>query len=169
MSSIQHLGTGRRKTSTARVILRPGTGNFTVNDQKFEQYFFDETHRMLVKRPWKLPTPLNKFDHSWYSCQGGGMHGQAGAVQHGVAGRLVEFSAELRGLLKKEGFLTRDPRMKERKKYGQPGRESASSTRNDKLVLSGWFCRQQGSPPCRRPFDVEEMYQISKRRFIWRL
>ena len=120
MSSIQHLGTGRRKTSTARVILRPGTGNFTVNGQKLEQYFFDETHRMLVKRPLEASDSLNKFD-ILVRVQGGGMHGQAGAVQHGVARALVEFSTELRGLLKKEGFLTRDPRMKERKKYGQPG------------------------------------------------
>jgi small subunit ribosomal protein S9 len=102
------------------VILRPGTGNFTVNGQKFEQYFFDETHRMLVKRPLEASDSLNKFD-ILVLVQGGGMHGQAGAVQHGVARALVEFSAELRGLLKKEGFLTRDPRMKERKKYGQPG------------------------------------------------
>jgi len=102
------------------VILRPGTGNFTVNDQKLEQYFFDETHRMLVKRPLEASDSLNKFD-ILVRVQGGGMHGQAGAVQHGVARALVQFSAELRGLLKKEGFLTRDPRMKERKKYGQPG------------------------------------------------
>jgi len=114
------LGTGRRKTSTARVILRPGTGNFTVNGQKLEQYFFDETHRMLVKRPLEASDTLHKFD-ILVRVQGGGMHGQAGAVQHGVARALVEFSTELRGLLKKEGFLTRDPRMKERKKYGQPG------------------------------------------------
>ena len=120
MSSVQHQGTGRRKTSTARVILRPGTGNFTVNDRKLETYFFDETHRMIVKRPLEASDSLNKFDVV-IRVQGGGMHGQAGAVQHGIARALVEFSAELRGVLKKEGFLTRDPRMKERKKYGQPG------------------------------------------------
>jgi small subunit ribosomal protein S9 len=120
LSSIQHLGTGRRKTSTARVILRPGTGSFTVNGRKLEQYFFDETHRMLVKRPLEASDTLNKFD-VLVRVDGGGMHGQAGAVQHGVARALVEFSTELRAILKKEGFLTRDPRMKERKKYGQPG------------------------------------------------
>ncbi len=120
MSSIQHLGTGRRKTSTARVILRPGTGSFTVNGRQLEQYFFDETHRMLVKRPLEASDTLNKFD-VMVRVDGGGMHGQAGAVQHGVARALVEFSTELRAILKKEGFLTRDPRMKERKKYGQPG------------------------------------------------
>lgn len=120
MSSVQHHGTGRRKTATARVILRPGTGNFKVNDRALEQYFFDETHRMLVKRPLEASDTLNKFDVI-VTVDGGGMHGQAGAVQHGVARALVEFSNELRGVLKKEGFLTRDPRMKERKKYGQPG------------------------------------------------
>ena len=120
MSSVQHHGTGRRKTSTARVILRPGTGNFKINDRALEQYFFDETHRMLVKRPLEASDTLNKFD-VLVTVDGGGMHGQAGAVQHGIARALVEFSTELRGTLKKEGFLRRDPRMKERKKYGQPG------------------------------------------------
>ena len=120
MSSVQHRGTGRRKTSTARVILRPGTGNFKINDRALEQYFFDETHRMLVKRPLEASDTLNKFDVV-VTVDGGGMHGQAGAVQHGIARALVEFSTELRGTLKKEGFLRRDPRMKERKKYGQPG------------------------------------------------
>jgi len=120
LSSVQHYGTGRRKTSTARVILRPGTGSFKVNDRTLEQYFFDETHRMLVKRPLEASDTLTKFDVI-VSVDGGGMHGQAGAVQHGIARALVEFSTELRGVLKKEGFLTRDPRMKERKKYGQPG------------------------------------------------
>jgi small subunit ribosomal protein S9 len=102
------------------VILRPGTGTFTVNDRSLEQYFFDETHRMIVKRPLEASETANKFDIH-VRVEGGGMHGQAGAVQHGVARALVEFSAELRGILKKEGFLTRDPRMKERKKYGRPG------------------------------------------------
>ena len=120
MSSVQHHGTGRRTTSTARVILRPGTGNFKINDRALEQYFFDETHRMLVKRPLEASDTLNKFDVV-VTVNGGGMHGQAGAVQHGIARALVEFSTELRGTLKKEGFLRRDPRMKERKKYGQPG------------------------------------------------
>jgi small subunit ribosomal protein S9 len=120
LSSVQHYGTGRRKTSTARVILRPGTGNFRVNKKTLEQYFFDETHRMLVKRPLEASDTLNKFDLI-INVEGGGMRGQAGAAQHGIARALVDFSSELRGVLKKEGFLTRDPRMKERKKYGQPG------------------------------------------------
>ena len=120
MSSVQHYGTGRRKTSTARVFLRPGSGNVTVNDRSLEQYFFDETHRMIVKQPLQATDSATKFDLV-INVEGGGMHGQAGAVQHGIARALVDFSVELRPVLKKAGFLTRDPRMKERKKYGQPG------------------------------------------------
>ena len=122
MSSVpnQNYGTGRRKTSTARVFLRPGTGKVTVNNKPFEQYFFDETHRMLVRQPLQASESLDKFDLV-VLVQGGGMRGQAGAVQHGVARALVQHNAELRPVLKKAGFLTRDPRMKERKKYGQPG------------------------------------------------
>jgi small subunit ribosomal protein S9 len=116
----QNYGTGRRKTSTARVFLRPGSGKLTVNNKPFEQYFFDETHRMLVKQPLQASETLDKFDLV-ILVDGGGMHGQAGAVQHGIARALVQYSAELRPVLKKAGFLRRDPRMKERKKYGQPG------------------------------------------------
>lgn len=120
MSITQFYGTGRRKTSTARVFLRPGTGNFTVNDKTIEVYFFDELHRMLAKQPLALSETGSKFDVI-VNVAGGGMRGQAGAVSHGIARALCDYSAELRGLLKKAGFLTRDPRMKERKKYGQPG------------------------------------------------
>ena len=120
MSSVQHYGTGRRKTATARVFLRPGTGNVKVNNKPFEQYFFNEIDRMIVKQPLQASDTLDKFDLV-VLVEGGGMHGQAGAVRHGVARALCDFSAELRGVLKKAGFLTRDPRMKERKKYGQPG------------------------------------------------
>jgi len=102
------------------VFLRPGTGNVTVNDKTIEQYFFDETHRMIVKQPLQASDTLSKFD-VLVIVRGGGMRGQAGAVQHGIARALIEFSSELRPVLKKAGFLTRDPRMKERKKYGQPG------------------------------------------------
>jgi small subunit ribosomal protein S9 len=117
---VQHYGTGRRKTSTARVFLRPGTGNVTINNKAIDQYFFDETHRMIVKQPLQASDTLNKFD-VLVVVRGGGMRGQAGAVQHGIARALIDFSSELRQVLKKAGFLTRDPRMKERKKYGQPG------------------------------------------------
>ena len=120
MSTVQHYGTGRRKTSTARVFLRPGTGILTVNDKTLDQYFFNKTHQMVVKQPLEASDTLSKFDVV-VNVEGGGMHGQAGAVQHGIARALVDFSAELRQVLKKAGFLTRDPRMKERKKYGQPG------------------------------------------------
>jgi len=120
LSTVQHYGTGRRKTSTARVFLRPGSGNFTVNNKTIDQYFFDETHRMIARQPLQASETLNKFDVI-VNVEGGGMRGQAGAVQHGIARALVDFSAELRQVLKKAGFLTRDPRMKERKKYGQPG------------------------------------------------
>jgi small subunit ribosomal protein S9 len=102
------------------VFLRPGTGKVIVNDKPFETYFFDETHRMLVKQPLQASDTLTKFD-VLVIVDGGGMRGQAGAVRHGIARALVEYNAELRGVLKKAGFLTRDPRMKERKKYGQPG------------------------------------------------
>ncbi|PYS48731.1 MAG: 30S ribosomal protein S9 [Acidobacteria bacterium] len=120
MSLVQHYGTGRRKTSTARVFLRPGTGSVTVNDRTLDQYFFDEAHQMIVKQPLQASDTLNKFDVV-VNVEGGGKHGQAGAVQHGIARALVDFSADLRQTLKKAGFLTRDSRMKERKKYGQPG------------------------------------------------
>jgi len=120
LSTVQHYGTGRLKTATARVFLRPGTGNVKVNNKTLEQYFFDETHRMIVKQPLQASDTLSKFDLV-VSVEGGGMRGQAGAVQHGIARALIDFSAELRQVLKKAGFLTRDPRMKERKKYGQPG------------------------------------------------
>ena len=120
MSTVQHYGTGRRKTSTARVFLRPGTGNLTINNKALDQYFFSKTHQMIVKQPLEASDTLSKFDVV-VNVEGGGMHGQAGAVQHGIARALVDFSTELRQVLKKAGFLTRDPRMKERKKYGQPG------------------------------------------------
>ena len=94
----QSYGTGRRKNSTARVFLRPGSGKLTVNNKPFEQYFFDETHRMLVKQPLQASETLDKFDLV-VLVQGGGMRGQAGAVQHGIARALVEFSAELRPIL----------------------------------------------------------------------
>ena len=120
MSTAQFYGTGRRKTSTARVFLKPGNGKFTVNDKTVEQYFFDELHQMLAKQPLTLSETVSKFDIV-VNVAGGGMRGQAGAVRHGIARALCDYSADLRPLLKKAGFLTRDPRMKERKKYGQPG------------------------------------------------
>ena len=121
MSSVQqHYGTGRRKTSSARVFLRPGSGNVQVNRKPFETHFFDEVHRMIIRQPLQITETLEKFD-ILVSVKGGGVVGQAGAVRHGIARALVEYNPELRPILKKAGFLTRDPRMKERKKYGQKG------------------------------------------------
>jgi small subunit ribosomal protein S9 len=102
------------------VFLRPGSGSVTVNNKTIDQYFFDQVHRMIARQPLTISETANKFD-ILVNVSGGGMRGQAGAVQHGIARALVDYSAELRPVLKKAGFLTRDPRMKERKKYGQPG------------------------------------------------
>lgn len=120
MSQVQYYGTGRRKTSTARVFLRPGSGAIKVNGRKFEEHFFDEMHRMVVRQPLELSETTDKFD-ILISVRGGGVTGQAGAVRHGISRALAVFNVELRPALKKAGFLRRDPRMKERKKPGQPG------------------------------------------------
>ena len=116
----EYYGTGRRKTSTARVFLRPGEGKMVVNDRPIDDYFARETLKMVVKQPFAVTDTAEKFDvHA--TVEGGGGSGQAGAIRHGISRALLEFDAELRGRLKDAGFLTRDPRKKERKKYGQPG------------------------------------------------
>ena len=120
MASIEYYGTGRRKTSAARVFLRPGTGAITVNHREFAQFFPTESLRMNVKRPLVLTETGEKFD-ILATVVGGGVNGQAGAVRLGIARALVEFDAELRKALKKEGLLTSDSRVKERKKYGLAG------------------------------------------------
>ena len=120
MAAVQYYGTGRRKTSTARVFLRPGSGKLTVNNKPFETYFFDETHRMLVKQPLQAVEMLDRFD-VLINAHGGGVVGQAGAARLGIARALCVFNPELRGKLKSSGFLSRDPRQHERKKYGQKG------------------------------------------------
>src|ERR1700739_1215901 len=116
------LGTGRRKTSIARVRLMTGSGKITVNGRTFDNYFPLETLRATVPQPLVLTRTgqAEKIDAS-INVTGGGPNGQAGAVRHGIARALLKFDANLRPQLKAEGFLTRDPRMKERKKYGQPG------------------------------------------------
>jgi small subunit ribosomal protein S9 len=116
----QNYGTGRRKSATARVYLRPGTGEITVNKRKFEDYFQNETHRMVIRQPLHLTDSVSKFD-VLVNVDGGGVAGQAGAVRHGITRALVELNADYRSRLKKAGFVTRDPRAKERKKYGQKG------------------------------------------------
>jgi len=111
---------GRRKTSVARVRLMPGTGDIIVNDKPMADFFSRETMKAIVKQPLELTNTSGKFNVSAIVA-GGGISGQAGAVRHGIARALVISDAALRGVLKKAGFLTRDPRMKERKKYGQKG------------------------------------------------
>jgi small subunit ribosomal protein S9 len=117
---VQYLGTGRRKTSVARVILRPGKGEIKVNNRAFENYFSTESTRATVRQALKATETTDKFDLLILT-NGGGVAGQAGAVRLGISRALVQFNAELRGGLKKLGFLTRDPRKHERKKYGQKG------------------------------------------------
>ena len=119
-AAIQYYGTGRRKTSTARVFLRPGTGTVTINRKPLDEAFPTEQHRTLIRRPLALTETADKFD-VLATIAGGGIAGQAGALRLGIARALVEYNLELRPRLKKEGFLTRDARIKERKKYGQKG------------------------------------------------
>ena len=116
----EYLGTGRRKTAVARVRLASGKGKITVNGRAIENYFPLETLRVTATQPLTLTGTMEKFD-ARINVNGGGPNGQAGAVRHGIARALLQFDVTLRGALKAEGFLTRDPRMKERKKYGQPG------------------------------------------------
>ncbi len=117
MAKVQYLGTGRRKCSIARVILMPGDGKVQINSKPIEDYFGYETLRMLAKSPLVLTSALSRYDVS-VNVKGGGFTGQAGAIRHGIARALTKSEPELRGALKKAGFLTRDSRMKERKKYG---------------------------------------------------
>ena len=116
----EFLGTGRRKTSIARVRLASGSGKITVNNRAFENYFPLEIHRGVAMQPLVTTENANKFDVS-VNVKGGGPTGQAGAVRHGIARALLVADPNLRPTLKSHGLLTRDPRMKERKKYGQPG------------------------------------------------
>ncbi len=117
-------GTGRRKSSVARVRVYNGTGKITINDRDIEEYFGLETLKLIVRQPLALTGNLDKFD---IVCRvaGGGVTGQAGAIRHGISRALLQFDEELRPELKKAGFLTRDPRMKERKKYGLKGARRA--------------------------------------------
>jgi small subunit ribosomal protein S9 len=118
--TIQNYGTGRRKSATARVFIKPGTGEIVVNKRRFEEYFQNETHRMVIRQPLHLTDSVGKFD-ILVNVDGGGPAGQAGAVRHGLTRALVDLNPEFRSRLKKAGFITRDPRVKERKKYGQKG------------------------------------------------
>ncbi len=120
MSNLHYYGTGRRKTSTARVFLRPGAGGVSVNGRALDDYFPNEVLKMVIKQPLLLTETAEKFDLE-VTVLGGGSAGQAGAIRHGIARALLEFNGELRERLKAAGCLTRDPRKKERKKYGQKG------------------------------------------------
>ncbi len=120
MSEIEYYGTGRRKTAKARVFLRPGAGEIEVNGSSLENYLPNDVLRMIVKAPLQLTETVEKFN-IFATVKGGGPAGQAGALRHGISRALLKYNGELRERLKAEGFLTRDPRMKERKKYGQKG------------------------------------------------
>ncbi|MEI6631226.1 MAG: 30S ribosomal protein S9 [bacterium] len=111
---------GRRKESTARVYLIPGSGNIRVNGKPYEKYFLRETDRIIIKQPLVATESAAKYD-VMANIRGGGLTGQAGALRHGISRALVLAEASLKDILRKQGFLTRDPRMKERKKYGQKG------------------------------------------------
>ncbi len=116
-ASERYYGTGRRKSSVARVYLAPGKGNITINKRDIDDYFGLETLKVIVRQPLAAIDAVGKYDVK-VTVKGGGYTGQAGAVRHGIARALVQADAEFRPVLKKAGFLTRDPRMKERKKYG---------------------------------------------------
>lgn len=117
MSEARYYGTGRRKSSVARVYLVPGNGKIVINKRDIDEYFGLETLKLIVRQPLELTSTLDKFD-VLVNVYGGGTTGQAGAIRHGISRALLEADADLRPALKKAGFLTRDPRMKERKKYG---------------------------------------------------
>jgi small subunit ribosomal protein S9 len=120
VNQLQNYGTGRRKTAAARVFLRPGTGAVEVNGRPLDDYFPNEVLKMVIKQPLLLTETAEKFDIV-ATVFGGGSAGQAGAIRHGISRALIEYNAELRDRLKSAGLLTRDPRKKERKKYGQKG------------------------------------------------
>lgn len=117
---VVHIAIGRRKSSLARVRLKPGTGEFKINGRTLDEYFVRETLSMIVKQPFEATETLGRFD-VFANVSGGGVAGQAGALKHGIARALLVSDPNLRPVLRKGGFLTRDPRMKERKKYGQKG------------------------------------------------
>ena len=123
-STPYYYGTGRRKHSVARVRMYPGTGKITINGRDIDEYFGLETLKLIVRQPMEITNTLGRFDIVC-TVAGGGVSGQAGAIRHGVARALLQNGDEMRPILKKAGFLTRDPRMKERKKYGLKGARRA--------------------------------------------
>jgi len=120
MSDERYYATGKRKTSVARVWMTPGEGKIIINKSDIDQYLKRETAKMVIRQPLELTETLGKYD-VYVNVKGGGISGQAGAIKHGISNALLEVNPDFRSLLKKAGFLTRDSRVKERKKYGQPG------------------------------------------------
>ena len=120
MAEQKFYATGKRKTSIARVWLKPGSGEISINKRTIDEFFGRETSKMVVRQPLELTDNVGKFDISVNVC-GGGASGQAGAIKHGITKALLDVDPTLRGLLKKSGFITRDSRIKERKKYGKKG------------------------------------------------
>jgi small subunit ribosomal protein S9 len=120
MATQLNISVGRRKESVARVRLAPGTGNITINGRTMDEYFGRETSKMILVEPLKLVDQMGKLD-VFVTARGGGLSGQAGAIRHGISRALVEINSEYRPVLKKAGFMTRDARAVERKKYGRPG------------------------------------------------
>ncbi|GAB4294924.1 MAG: 30S ribosomal protein S9 [Desulfuromonadia bacterium] len=118
MAVTSYYGTGKRKSSVARVWLRPGTGKITINNRSIDEYFGRETSKMIIKQPLELVEKVDQFD-IYVTVMGGGDSGQAGAIKHGITKALLQVSDDLRPTLKKAGFITRDSRIKERKKYGK--------------------------------------------------
>ncbi len=120
MTQQRYYATGKRKSAIARVYMKAGSGNIIVNKRNYEEYFARPSLNMIVKQPFDITGKKDQFD-LYVNVSGGGVAGQAGAVKHGISKALLEYDPELRSVLKKAGFLTRDARVKERKKYGQPG------------------------------------------------
>ncbi|MDY0190467.1 MAG: 30S ribosomal protein S9 [Desulfuromonas sp.] len=118
MAEQRYCATGKRKTSIARVWMKPGAGSIVVNKQDYEDYFGRETSKMIIRQPLELTDNIGKYD-IFVNVNGGGPSGQAGAIKHGITKLLLEMDGSLRGVLKKAGFITRDSRIKERKKYGR--------------------------------------------------
>ena len=120
MTQQRFYATGKRKSAIARVYMKAGNGNIVVNKRSYEEYFTRPSLKMVIKQPLDITGKKDQFD-LYVNVSGGGVAGQAGAIKHGISKALLEYDAELRSILKKAGFLTRDARVKERKKYGQPG------------------------------------------------
>ncbi len=120
MTEQRYYATGKRKSAIARVYMKAGNGNIVVNKRSYDEYFTRPSLKMVIKQPLEITGKKDQFD-LYVNVSGGGVAGQAGAVKHGISKALLEYDAELRAVLKKAGFLTRDARIKERKKYGQPG------------------------------------------------